>query len=101
MKDKIKDQLLDQLLENYSKPEDLTGPDGLLTELKRRLINRVMDAELTTHLGYDKHGKRLKPGGDARNGHSKKSLRSDDGKIEVKVPRDRDGDFEPVLVPKG
>ncbi|EDY82741.1 transposase, Mutator family [Verrucomicrobiia bacterium DG1235] len=101
MKDKIKDELLDQLLENYSKPEDLTGPDGLLTELKRRLINRVMDAELTTHLGYDKHGKRIKPGGDARNGHSKKSLRSDDGKIEVKVPRDRDGDFEPVLVPKG
>ncbi len=101
MKDKIKDELLDQLLENYSKPEDLTGPDGLLNELKRRLINRVMDAELTTHLGYDKHGKRVVPGGDARNGHSKKSLRSDDGKIEVKVPRDRDGDFEPVLVPKG
>jgi len=101
MKDKIKDELLDQLLEDYSKPEDLTGPDGLLSELKRRLINRVMDAELTTHLGYGKHGRRRSPGGDARNGHSRKTLRSDDGRIEVKVPRDRDGDFEPVLVPKG
>lgn len=101
MKDKIKDELLDQLLENYSKPEDLTGPDGLLSELKRRLINRVMDAELTTHLGYDKHGKRKVSGGDARNGHSKKTLRSDDGEIPIKVPRDRDGDFEPILIPKG
>lgn len=99
MKDKIKDELLDQLLENYSKPEDLTGPDGLLNELKRRLINRVMDAELTTHLGYGKHA--AKAGSNSRNGHSSKTLRSDDGRIDIKVPRDRDGEFEPALVPKG
>ena len=51
MKNKIKEELLDQLLEGYSSPEDLIGPDGLLTELKKRLINRVLDSELTTHLG--------------------------------------------------
>ena len=56
MKQPITDALLDELLKNYSQPGDLLGPDGLLTELKKRLINRVLDSELTTHLGYDKHG---------------------------------------------
>ena len=52
MKDKIKEELLDELLKDYKSPEDLIGPEGLLTELKKRLINKVLDAELTTHLGY-------------------------------------------------
>lgn len=101
MKDKIKEELLDQLLEGYDSPEDLLGPEGLLTELKRRLVNKVLDSELTTHLGYEKHAK-----GDGtkasntRNGHSSKKLRSDDGEMEIKVPRDRSGEFEPTLVPK-
>lgn len=101
MKNKIKEELLDQLLEGYSQPEDLTGPDGLLAELKKRLITRVMEAELSTHLGYDKHGRKA-PGNDenARNGYSQKTLRSDDGKITIKVPRDRAGKFEPIIVPK-
>ena len=50
MRPKIQDELLDQLLANYSKPEDLLGPEGLFTELKKRLINRVLESELTTHL---------------------------------------------------
>lgn len=45
MKEKIREELLDELLKNYSKPEDLTGPDELLTELKKRLINKVLDSE--------------------------------------------------------
>ena len=104
MKQPITDALLDELLKNYSQPGDLLGPDGLLTELKKRLINRVLDSELTTHLGYDKHGSA--PEGtsgsppNARNGHSAKTLRSDDGKIAIKVPRDRNGDFQPALIPK-
>lgn len=104
MKQPITDALLDELLKNYSQPGDLLGPDGLLTELKKRLINRVLDSELTTHLGYDKHGSAPEgaPGSppNARNGHSPKTLRSDDGKIAIKVPRDRNGDFEPALIPK-
>ena len=73
MKPSITDALLDELLKNYSQPGDLLGPDGLLTELKKRLINRVLDSELTTHLGYDKH--QSSPEGssegtpNARNGH--------------------------------
>ena len=55
MKQKIKDEILDQLLADYHKRENLIGPDGLFTELKKRMINRVLESELTTHLGYDKH----------------------------------------------
>lgn len=58
-------------LRTAASPKTSPGPEGLLSELKSRLINRVMDAELTTHLGYDKHGKRKMPGGGARKGHSK------------------------------
>ena len=99
-KSKVTNELLDQPLEDYQNPEDLIGPGGLLAELKKRLITRVMDAELTTHLGYDKNEKRPKGESNARNGHSSKRLRSDDGELEVNVPRDRKGDFEPTLVPK-
>ncbi len=108
MKPPITDALLDELLNNYCQPGDLLGPDGLLTELKKRLINRVLDSELTTHLGYEKHGS--PPSGasqdtpvnapNARNGHSSKTLRCDDGKLTIKVPRDRNGDFQPTLIPK-
>lgn len=100
MKAKIKDELLDELLKDYSNPEDLTGPDGILNELKRRLISRVLDSELTTHLGYDKHEHKATKGKNARNGHSKKTLRSDDGALEIEVPRDRNAEFSPQLIPK-
>lgn len=100
MKPTIKDELLDELLANYNQPGDLLGPDGLLTELKKRLINRVLESELTTHLGYEKHQRPPEGAPNSRNGHSSKTLRSDDGKLEIKVPRDRAGGFEPALVPK-
>lgn len=100
MKRKIKEELLDELLANYTGPEDLVGPDGLLAELKKRLINRVMDSELTTHLGYDKHERPEAEKTNSRNGHSSKTIRSNNGKLAISVPRDRNGDFEPVLIPK-
>jgi len=100
MKPAIKDELLDELLKNYSQPGDLLGPDGLLTELKKRLINRVLESELTTHLGYEKHQSSSAGPPNARNGHSSKTLRSDDGKLPIRIPRDRNGGFEPSLVPK-
>ena len=100
MKPNIKDKLLDELLANYNQPDDLLGPDGLLTELKKRLINRVLESEMTTHLGYEKHASGSEEHPNYRNGHSSKTLRSDDGKLGIKVPRDRSGSFKPVLVPK-
>ena len=100
MKPKINDELLDELLKDYRQPGDLLGPDGLLTELKKRLINRVLESELTTHLGYDKHQSPPDGQTNARNGHSSKTLRSDDGKLPIQVPRDRHGAFEPALIPK-
>lgn len=100
MKPKIKDELLDELLKNYTNPKDLIGPQGILTELKQRLISRVLDSELTTHLGYEKHEQKASKQNNARNGHRPKTLRSDDGELIVKVPRDRNGDFSPELIPK-
>jgi len=97
---KIRPELIDELLKDYKGPEDLTGPDGLLKELTRALVSRAMGAELTHHLGYEP-GK-LPPAGQTnrRNGIGHKRLRTDFGKVVVDVPRDRDGTFEPQLVPK-
>jgi len=89
MKPQIKDELLDELLKDYSNPEDLIGPEGILTELKQRLISRVLDSELSTHLGYKKYEQKATKEKNARNGHSQKVLRSDDGELTIKVPRDR------------
>ncbi len=100
MKTQIQDEIIDQLLANYRKPEDLTGPDGLFRQLKARLINRVLDAELTTHLGFDKNQRPPEEKSNARNGHSSKTLRSDEGELPIRVPRDRKGEFEPSLIPK-
>lgn len=100
MKSEIKEELLDELLTNYTGPDDLVGPDGLLTELKKRLINRILDAELTTHLGHDKHERADSSKANSRNGHSQKSIRSTDRKIASNVPRDRNGNFELLLIPK-
>lgn len=101
MNDDIQDKLLDELLKSYREPGDLLGPEGLFTQLKKRLINRVLESELTTHLGYEKHGHPPADGpSNSRNGHTSKTLRSDEGKLEIKVPRDRKGRFEPALVPK-
>ena len=52
---KIRRELLDELLAGYSKPEDLTGPEGLLKQLTGALVERALEAELTDHLGYDEH----------------------------------------------
>ena len=85
MKPEIKDELLDELLKNYTSPEDLMGPEGLLAELKQRLISRVLDSELTTHLGYEKHEQKAARKENARNGHTPKTLRSDDGELTISV----------------
>src|SRR5499427_6660201 len=94
----ITPELLDQLLANYEKPEDLTGENGLFKQLKKALIERALGAELTEHLGYEKGDPAGRGSGNSRNGTSSKSILTEDGEIEITVPRDRAGSFEPRLI---
>lgn len=93
-------EVLDQLLKGYSKPEDLTGPDGLLKQLTAALVERAMNAELTHHLGYENGEKAPEEQANRRNGATSKTLRTEQGALTVEVPRDREGTFEPQIVPK-
>ena len=97
----ITPEVLDQLLANYEKPEDLTGENGLFKQLKKALIERALGAELTEHLGYEKGDPAGRGSGNSRNGTSSKTILTEDGEIEITVPRDRAGSFEPQLIAKG
>src|SRR5499427_6036686 len=97
----IAPELLDQLLANYEKPEDLTGDGGLFKQLKKALIERALGAELTDHLGYEKGDPAGRGKGNSRNGTSSKTVLTEDGQVEIAVPRDRAGSFEPQLIAKG
>jgi putative transposase len=96
----IRRELLDELLAGYSKPEDLTGPDGLLKQLTGALVERALQAEMTDHLGYEPHAAEGRGSGNARNGVGNKTLTTDQGELPIEVPRDRQGTFEPKLVKK-
>jgi putative transposase len=93
------DRLLDQLLKGLS-PEEVLGRGGLLEDLKKRLVERALRAEMTHHLGYEKHAPEGRKSGNSRNGETRKSILTDTGKIEIEVPRDRNGEFEPQIVPR-
>lgn len=97
----ISKELLDQLIADYKKPEDLIGEHGLLKQLTKALLERAMQAEITDHLGYTRNAPEGRNSGNSRNGSYKKKLKGDFGEIDVAVPRDRNGSFEPVIVPKG
>src|ERR687884_2142339 len=97
----IHEALLDQLLKDYQKPEDLLGENGLLKQLTKAVLERAMQAELTHHLGYDKHDPKGNNSGNSRNGKSKKTLKGDFGHLPLEVPRDRNASFEPQIVAKG
>lgn len=94
-------ELIDKLLADYEKPEDLIGENGLLKQLTKALVERALQAELTTHLGYEKHDPEGHNSGNTRNGSSSKRLKGEFGTVEIEVPRDRQASFDPKLVPKG
>jgi putative transposase len=96
----LKQELVDELLQNYQKPEDLIGESGLLRQLTKALIERALKCELTHHLGYEKHGEAEANGSNRRNGSSHKKLKGDFGEVEIATPRDREGSFEPQIVAK-
>ncbi|TMC74744.1 MAG: IS256 family transposase [Chloroflexi bacterium] len=96
----LSDELIDELLAGARTPEELTGPDGLLQRLTKRLVERAMEAELTDHLGYPRG--QAPPGGtgNARNGFSEKTVHTEHGSVRIEQPRDRAGSFEPQIVPR-
>ncbi|MDR1489601.1 MAG: IS256 family transposase [Desulfovibrio sp.] len=96
----ISDDLIDILLANYEKPNDLLGKNGILEQLTKRVVERALQAELTHHLGHEKHGRVGNATGNTRNGASRKTLKGNTGELTVAIPRDRDGSFEPQLVEK-
>jgi len=96
----IKDELLDELIKGYQKPEDLIGENGLLKQLTKRLVERALRGELTHHLGYERNEDAAAKGSNRRNGSSRKTLKGDFGDLEISVPRDREGTFEPMMVAK-
>lgn len=99
----IDKEILDRLFAdyNYQKPEELIGENGLLKQLTKALLERALQAEMTVHLGHEKHGTISSQGGNARNGKSAKTIKGDFGKMPIEVPRDRDSSFDPVIIPKG
>jgi putative transposase len=96
----IPTELLDTLLSNYQKPEDLIGENGLLKQLTKALVERALEAEMTEHLGHAKHEPVTNPSGNARNGKSRKNLKGDFGELPIEIPRDRHGSFEPQIIAK-
>jgi putative transposase len=97
----ISDKLLDELLKDYKTPEDIHGEHGIINQLKKRIYERVMDGEMTHHLGYDKYAPSGRNSGNSRNGKSGKTLITDSGELPIEVPRDRNSTFEPLMIPKG
>lgn len=95
----IPKELLDAIIEGKD-PANFTGKDGLLSQLTGALISRMMEAELTEHLDYEPGETPPSEQGNRRNGVRKKGLKSERGEVEIEVPRDRDGTYEPKLVPK-
>ena len=79
---------------------DLTGPEGLLTALTKRVLESALEGELTDHLGYDKHDPMGRGSGNSRNGVRAKTVLTDIGPVEIEVPRDREGSFDPQIVAK-
>ncbi|WP_245601609.1 IS256 family transposase [Hamadaea tsunoensis] len=94
---RIAEQLLEQARLDGVK---LVGPGGLLAGVTRRILESALEAEMTEHLGYEKGDPAGRGAGNGRNGHSAKTVHTDLGPIPLKIPRDRQGGFEPQIIPK-
>jgi transposase-like protein len=101
----ITKEVLDELLKEYKGPDDFYGPEGIIKQLSKALIERAMQAStlwfaLTEQIDYEKSESGEKLSGNHRNGKSTKTLRTDQGPMEIAVPRDREGKFEPQIIGK-
>jgi transposase-like protein len=93
----VSDELIDELLKQGRKPEDI---HGLLKQLTKAVVERAMRAEMNEHLGYEKHDPAGANSGNSRNGFTRKTLTGEFGEVEIATPRDRNGAFEPQIIRK-
>jgi transposase-like protein len=98
---RFRPEVLDELIAGYEKPADLLGEGGVLKELTKALLERALRAELSYHLGYTKGEGKAAKRENTRNGGSRKRIITDNGSMDLAIPRDREGSFEPHIVPKG
>lgn len=98
----VTEEALDGLMARVEETDgELLGPEGLLSQVTKAVLERALDEELTGHLGYVKGDPAGRGSGNSRNGITSKRLHTDVGTVDLDVPRDRNGDFEPQIVPKG
>ena len=97
----IDPEIIDKLLTDCRKPEQIIGEDGLLKQLTKAILERALEAEMTDHVGYQKSDPAGYNSGNSRNGKSRKTLKGEFGEIELETPRDRQASFEPKIVAKG
>ncbi|MGB3794971.1 MAG: transposase, partial [Alteraurantiacibacter sp.] len=93
-------ELLDELLGDSKTAQELLGSSGLLKQLSKALLDRMLEGEMSHHLGYEKHASAGNNSGNSRNGKSKKTLKGEFGELSLAVPRDRQAHFDPLLIPK-
>ena len=93
------DKLLDELVAGKTR-EEILGNEGILKQLTKRLVERALEGEMTHHLGYEPHAPEGKNTGNSRNGKTTKTVIGESGEMEIVVPRDRNAEFEPTLIPK-
>lgn len=99
----LTEEMIEQLKADLSKAKnynDLMGKDGAIKKLISKTLEQMLEAELTEHLGYERYSSEGKNSGNSRNGKTHKTLKNDNGEIELTVPRDRNGEFDPVIVKK-
>ncbi len=99
-KDAIIEQIVSQLDLSGMTQEELFGDNGLVRSLTSRLLNRILETEMDVHLGYKKNSNEGDNSGNSRNGYSKKTVLTQAQEVELNVPRDRNSEFEPEIVPK-
>ena len=101
VRDRLADEVIDELLAGARSEEEIVGPGGVLAQLPKRLVERAMSAELTEHLGYEPHQEPPGGTGNTRNGSTAKTLATEHGPVRIETPRDRKGSFEPQIIRKG
>ena len=88
------ESLLNELLEDFQgNTEAVMGSKGLMSQLRKRVVEVMLDEEMTSHLGYAPHDPAGNGSGNSRNGHTEKKVQSKDGDLALEIPRDRNGSF--------